>query len=148
MGFRANDLMYTGFGTYLQDEQSEPIEFTFEGLVNQLVLEVELVPADEEVLVFNENAVIPNGKDLVVEMGDIALQGEVDAGFIPLIKEATEKSIKDTYDFVMSGDMDSITKLPVESFVPFLFLRHMTNFAQKFELAPNTVEYGFNPEQI
>lgn len=46
----------------------------------------------------------------------------------------------------MSGDMDSITKLPVESFIPFLFLRHMTNFAQKFELEPNTIEYGFNPE--
>jgi len=96
--------------------------------------------------VFNENAVIPNGKDPVIEVGDIAVKGDIDAAFIPLIKDASEKSLKDTYDFVMSGDLESITKLPVESFVPFLFLRHMTNFAQKFELGSNSVEYGFNPE--
>jgi len=43
MGFKANDLMFTGVGTYLPDEQSETVDFTFEGKMNQLVLEVEFV---------------------------------------------------------------------------------------------------------
>jgi len=135
MGFRGTGLKYTGVGTYQKDPASEPVEFAYEALVSQFELEVELVDAHEDIRIFNENAVVPNGKDPRIQVSDVTVEAEgdeidlVDEAFKPLLKERAEKALYETYEVVMEGDMDSITKLPVESFIPFLFLRHMSNFA-------------------
>lgn len=101
MGFRGKDLKYTGVGTYKNDEAAEPIDFAFEGLVSLFELEVELVEAHEDVLIFNEKAVIPNGKEPRIEISDIRIEAEgddidaVDEAVKSLIKERAEKAIYD-----------------------------------------------------
>jgi hypothetical protein len=53
-----------------------------------------------------------------------------------------------TYNQIWEGDMQKLSNLPVESFLPMLLLKHLGSFARDFEISPNFFEYGFDQEMV
>ncbi len=64
----------------------------------------------------------------------------------PLLRAEIEKEIRNVYEQIWDGDVDKIANMPVESFLPMLALRHIGSFSSEFNLAPDSIEYGFDPE--
>jgi hypothetical protein len=60
--------------------------------------------------------------------------------------ETVIASIHETYNDIWDGDLDRLADLPVESFVPMMFGKHVGSFASEFEITPDFVTYGFDPE--
>ena len=54
--------------------------------------------------------------------------------------------MRETYDEMWEGDFASLGKLPLESFLPMLFLKQVGSVATTFEITPVHLEYGFDPE--
>jgi hypothetical protein len=54
--------------------------------------------------------------------------------------------VRETYDEMWEGDFASLGKLPLESFLPMLFLKQVGSVATTFEITPVHLEYGFDPE--
>jgi len=52
------------------------------------------------------------------------------------------------YNGVFEGDMQKLTNLPVESFLPLLMMKHLASFAKDFDITPEHLEYGFDTEMI
>ena len=52
------------------------------------------------------------------------------------------------YNGVFEGDMQKLSNLPVESFLPLLLMKHMASFAKDFDITPEHLEYGFDTEMI
>ena len=48
----------------------------------------------------------------------------------------------------MSGDLDSLSLMPVESFLPIILIRHIGGFAIEQSVTTTAIEYGFDPEMI
>ena len=52
------------------------------------------------------------------------------------------------YDSIFEGDVGRISHMPVESFLPMIFLRYLTGFAKDQTISPEHLEYGFDPEML
>jgi hypothetical protein len=52
------------------------------------------------------------------------------------------------YNGIWEGDMQKLSNLPVESFLPLLLMKHLGSFAKDFEVTPDFLEYGFDTEMI
>ena len=52
------------------------------------------------------------------------------------------------YNGVFEGDMQKLSNLPVESFLPLLLMKHLASFAKDFDITPEHLEYGFDTEMI
>ena len=48
----------------------------------------------------------------------------------------------------MSGDLDSLSLMPVESFLPIILIRHIGGFAIEQSISSTAIEYGFDPEMV
>ena len=52
------------------------------------------------------------------------------------------------YEKLWSGDLDSLATMPVESFLPMIFIRHIGGFAMEQSFNPTSIEFGFDPEMV
>ena len=63
-----------------------------------------------------------------------------------VLKEQIDKMIRDEYARVWSGDKDTLVHLPVESLLPLLLLKNFASVSTSFEISPQQLEYGFDPD--
>ena len=52
------------------------------------------------------------------------------------------------YDSIWEGDMDSLSIMPVESFLPLIIIRHVGGFALEQKINSQAIEFGFDPEMV
>jgi hypothetical protein len=105
----------------------------------------------EDILQYNPNAVSPMTKDLELELGPMQFENfpedHAESAYIKeQLLETVIASIHETYNDIWDGDLDRLADLPVESFVPMMFGKHVGSFASEFEITPDFVTYGFDPE--
>jgi hypothetical protein len=146
LGFQATDLIVKGSGK-VNDES-----FSFTSEITKLRVAAEMIPeTSEDILQYNPKAVAPTTKDLELELGAMKFEnfpdGHADSAYI---KEQLAKNVYDsifeTYNDIWDGDLDRMADLPVESFVPMMFGKHVGSFAAQFDINPDFVTYGFDPE--
>jgi hypothetical protein len=65
-----------------------------------------------------------------------------------LIANKIKNCSVDTHDEIWGGDLSKIANLPVESFIPLLFAKHLGSFAQEYEITPKALTFGFDPETL
>ena len=52
------------------------------------------------------------------------------------------------YDSIWEGNMDSLSIMPVESFLPLIMIRHVGGFAMEQTINSKSIEFGFDPEMV
>ena len=126
LGFGATDLRLTGTATFDGDR-----EVSFNAPVELFRLEAEFVPEDNnEVLQINPKALKPTVKDFVFNLGDISLDdSSIADGCKKNLEEGLVEGVMQMYDSIWDGDMDSLSIMPVESFLPLILIRHVGGFA-------------------
>ena len=143
LGGEGKDLMIKGSGIGANGEA-----FSFEADIERLRMELEKSEeTDPEILKFNPNALNLAVQDLQFSIGELR-SDYGDADFSLLLKEQVRSAVVDAYDGIWDGDMDKLSNLPVESFLPILLMKHLGTFAKQFEIAPHFLEYGFDPEMM
>lgn len=146
LGFAGQNLKMTGTGKLGETE------FTWELPVNMFRLELEMVPEEkEDILKLNRKAEMPQVKQFLVEYGDVTFGNPIGADEAELkntLKERVREGVLRTYDEIWEGDLDKISNLPVESFLPLLVLRHIGSLAQQTQMTQEWFEYGFDPEIV
>lgn len=112
----------------------------------------EMIPeTSEDVLQYNPKAMAPTTKDLEIELGPLKFEnfpeGHAESDYIKKqLRDSIIASINETYNDIWDGDLERLADLPVESFVPMMFGKHVGSFASEFEITPEFVTYGFDPE--
>jgi hypothetical protein len=129
LGFRGKDLRIVGKGAL------DSADFTFEIPINEVSMEVEWVPEDtEEILKVNKKAQKPQFKDVVLELGNTSFgegfSGDADA-VGSQISEKVRESLMQYYNELWEGDINKISVMPVESFLPMIFLRYLVGFSRE-----------------
>lgn len=127
--------------------------FKFWAPVNSFKVEAELVSeTQEDVLKYNEFAKRPVTKPFDFSLGDVTFADFPEHEHADYIKSQISgqvvKCFKRTYDEIWDGDMSKIANLPVESFIPILFVSHLSRFAQELNVSPKAIDMGFDPEQL
>lgn len=101
---------------------------------------------DQEVLDFNPFANKFDVQGLEVALSAFSTDPQLDAELTNQIQEQVYSSIQEAYDAIWEGDLQKLTNLPVESFLPLLLMKHLGSFAKNFEITEQHLEYGFDPE--
>lgn len=115
---------------------------------------VEMVPeASKDILDFNPNAKMPSTKPFEVEVGQVVFtdfpNDHANANYMKtLIQSKVKKAIIATHDEIWGGDLTKIANLPVESFIPLLFAKHLGSFAHEYDITPQSLTFGFDPETL
>lgn len=52
------------------------------------------------------------------------------------------------YDSIWNGDLDSLSVMPVESFLPLIMIRHVGGFALEQTIDSKAIQFGFDPEMV
>lgn len=93
---------------------------------------------------------MPKVKDFIVNFGDVSFTGTTlnDDTVRESFKESMNNAIQKAYQEIWDGDLEKISNLPVESFLPLLVLRHVGSIAHTRNLTSKLFEYGFDPEMI
>ena len=146
-GVQGKDLRVVGSLTPQGSET--PIEF--EAPVTKFNVDIEFVPETmEEILVINKDAEAPQLKELLFEVGDVTFASEgADEATATILKEAINSGFLRTYDELWDGSaIERMTKMPVESFLPLIFFRHMAGFSQDTTFNNDAFNFGFDPELI
>ena len=52
------------------------------------------------------------------------------------------------YDSIWGGDLDSLSIMPVESFLPLILIRHVGGFALEQKISSQAIQFGFDPEMV
>jgi len=117
--------------------------------VNVLRLEIEMKPdVDEEVAKINKDAMMPTAKEFRLEFGTFLVNPDdaEAAGIKEALRTESEKAVRSAYEDIWDGDFAALGKLPLESFLPMILLKQISSVAKTFEITPNYLEYGFDPE--
>ena len=64
------------------------------------------------------------------------------------LHEGLIDGVMQMYDSIWTGDMDALTNMPVESFIPMIAIRHLGGFAMEQSIGEKAIEFGFDPEMI
>lgn len=113
-------------------------------------LEIELKhDPDHEIAKINEDAMMPTAKEFRLEFGDMSVDlpdEEATESIKTILKEHCEKAVREAYEEIWDGDFATIGKLPLESFLPMLVIKQISSVAKTFQITPDYLEYGFDPE--
>lgn len=72
-----------------------------------------------------------------------------DAGVVgPEITAKVREGLETNYNEISSGNVDKLTVMPVESFLPMIMLRYVFGFARKQEISSENLDFGFDPEML
>jgi hypothetical protein len=92
---------------------------------------------DAKILEVNKEAQRPYFNDVELRLGEPVL-GDGAIGNKETIAEQLSAKVKqglyDTYDELWSGDASRISVMPVESFLPMIFLRYIVGFARQRDI--------------
>lgn len=93
----------------------------------------------------------PTTKQFSIEFGEFTINLE-DAENQAVIKGAlrgeSANAVRNAYEDIWDGDLSAMGKLPLESFLPMIVLKQISSVAKTFEITPNHLEYGFDPEMF
>lgn len=150
-GIEGKDLRVVG--SLLPEGSENPIEF--EAPVTKFFADIEFVPESiEEILVINKDAEAPQLKELLFEVGDVSFattpnSSDQDEATRAFLREAISTGFLRTYDELWEGKaIERMTQMPVESFLPLIFFRHMAGFSQDTRFDSDAFNFGFDPELI
>lgn len=107
----------------------------------------------KDILKFNPAAKMPKTRPFEANVGEVTFTDfpadHAQAAYIKgLIANKIKKCIVDTHDEIWDGDLKKIANLPVESFIPLLFAKHLGSFAHEYEVSPKALTFGFDPETL
>lgn len=111
-----------------------------------------MVPEEQkDVLKYNEHAKMPKQKPFAFKLGEFNFEdfdnSHESAEYIKQqVAIQVENCFHRTYTEIWEGDMQKIANLPVESFIPLLFISHLSRFAQEVSMNPKNIDMGFDPE--
>ena len=99
---------------------------------------------------YNKNSKKPQVKEFEFELEKVVFEegSEVPEGCFDTLSEGVVDGVMQIFDDLMSGDLDSLSLMPVESFLPIILIRHIGGFAVEQSVTSSAVEYGFDPEMI
>ena len=141
IGFEGKNLRFVGKAKY------DGVEYSFQAPVKEFRLEMEMIhDPDKEIAKINKDAMMPTAKQFSFDLDDVAVEGGADEALRQLFKDESEKAVLTAYEDIWEGDFETMSKLPLESFLPMLLLKQISSVAKTFEIAPNYLEYGFDPE--
>lgn len=145
LGFEAKDLRLVGTAQFEGDRES-----AFQVPVDLLKLEAEFVAEDnEEVLQINPKAEKPTVKDFTLEIGDVVFDDStISADCQSELNEGLVEGVMQMYDSIWNGDLDSLSVMPVESFLPLIMIRHVGGFALEQTIDSKAIQFGFDPEMV
>ena len=126
IGFEGKDLRLVGTAQFGEDKET-----AFSVPVTEFKLEAEFVAEDNtEVLQINPKAQKPTVKDFSLELDDISLDdASVSAACKEELVEGLMAGVMQMYERIWDGDLDSLSMMPVESFLPMIMIRHIGGFA-------------------
>ena len=115
-------------------------------------MEVKWVSEDDrKILELNKEAQKPEFQDVELVLGEPSLgddfTGDKDA-VSKQLSEKVRKGLMDTYDELWSGDANRLSVMPVESFLPMIFLRYVVGFSKTKDINSENINFGFEPEMI
>lgn len=143
-GIMGEDLMVSGHATKL-----DGTSFDFEADLLKFLIDIQETPeTDAKVLSFNEKAMKFEAGSFQALLGEVRLADgtELCTGMESLIHSSVEDLINAEYTKLWEGDKSSLQNLPVESMMPILFLKHVSSIAKDFEVTPEFIEYGIDPD--
>jgi len=129
-------------------------KFSFSAPVTKVRVSVDMVDEQsKDILKFNPTAKMPQTKPFEASVGEVTFTDfpadHAQGDFIKsLIANKIKKTIVDTHDEIWNGDLQKIANLPVESFIPLLFAKHLGSFAQEYDITPKALTFGFDPETL
>jgi hypothetical protein len=117
IGVEGSNLRFIGKAKY------EDKEYAFEAPVKEFRLEMEMKPDTEpEIAKINKDAMMPTAKQFSFDLADIVCNGADDT-LKQLLKDESEKAVLTAYEDLWDGDFSTMSKLPLESFLPMLLLK-------------------------
>ena len=126
-------------------------KFSYSAPVKNFRLTGEFAAEDNpDVVKYNRNSQKPQVKEFQFELGSITFEdgSNVPEGCFETIHEGVTDGVNAIYDDLMSGDLDSLSLMPVESFLPIILIRHIGGFAIDQSVTSTAIEYGFDPEMV
>lgn len=148
LGFEGSNLSVKGRAT-LSDESARSISFT--APVTKFRLEVGFIAEDNpEVIEINPKAQKPTVKAFSYEVGSINFENDytLSSACMQELHEGLIEGVLNKYDSLWDGDLDSLSTMPIESFLPMILIRHVGGFAREQIISPASIEYGFDPEML
>ena len=84
-----------------------------------------------DIVKYNKNSKKPQVKEFNFDLGKITFEdgSNVPEGCYETLHEGISDGVNQIYDDLMSGDLDSLSLMPVESFLPIILIRHIGGFA-------------------
>ena len=148
LGFEGKNLRVVGTATFGVDDAAKTVSFT--APVNALKIEAEFVAEDnKEVLEINKNAQKPALKEFEFDLGFVAFEdSSIPEGCGAEVHEGLIDGVMQMYDKLWAGDLESLTSMPVESFLPMIMIRHIGGLAREQKIDSQAVEFGFDPEMV
>jgi len=147
LGFEGKNLRMVGKAKFEDDK-----ELSFTAPVDKFRLEAEFVKEDnDEVIAINKNAQEPTVKDFQFDVGTVTFDEAsiaAPAECLAELHEGLEHGVMAMYDSIWSGDLDSLSTMPVESFLPLIGIRHVGGFAMEQSITSSAIEFGFDPEMV
>ena len=131
LGFEGSNLSVKGKAT-LSDNTAAAILFT--APVKKFRLEVGFIAEDNpEVIEINPKAQKPTVKNFSYEVGSIILEPGVSMsdGCMQELHEGLIEGVMSKYNSLWEGDLDSLSAMPIESFLPMIMIRHVGGFARE-----------------
>jgi len=146
IGFESSELRIKGVTELDGSEKS------FTAPVDLFRMEAEFVAEDNaDVLSINKKALKPTVKDFAFNLGDITFDdaaASTSAACKSELEEGLVNGIMQMYESIWNGDLDSLSVMPVESFLPLIMIRHVGGFALEQNISSEAIEFGFDPEMV
>lgn len=126
LGFEATDLRLIGTAKLGDDRETK-----FTAPVDLFKMEAEFIPEDnEDVLTINAKAQKPTVKEFTFDVSEITFDDStVSKACETEILEGLIEGVMQMYDSIWNGDLDSLSVMPIESFLPLIMIRHVGGFA-------------------
>ena len=149
VGFEGKNLQVTGTAV-LNDEAGT--EVSFSAPIDTFKMEMEFVSEDNnEILKVNPHAEKPSVKDFTFDLGALSFAdgNPFSADCVAEFHEGLIDGVLATYEKIWTGaDMESLTKMPIESFLPLILFRQVGGISVDRALSDEVIEYGFDPEML
>lgn len=148
LGFQALDLVFRGSATFGEEDSSRDVSFS--APLDKMRVEGQLVDEESpEILKLNKRAKKNAVKDFSLEIGNVNFEDtSLPAACADEVRQGLKNAVMTVYDSIWEGNLDYLSFLPIESFLPMLFTRQLNGVAWESKFAPTGLEFGFDPEML
>lgn len=145
LGFEGPNLRVMGTAAFGEEHIS------FEAPVDLFRMEAEFIDEDnKDITDINKKAQKPSVKEFTFNLGQVTSTDgqQISEECAQWLSKGLSDGVIAQYDKLWSGDLDSLSVMPVESFLPMIMIRHVGGFAMEQKMNPEAIEFGFDPEML